>query len=192
MSDKESLDVLDAIRGRRSIKRFADRPVSREQIEALIEAAVLAPNHRMTEPWRFYVLGPRARRAFGEVLGARKARKVEDPEAARLVREKVAAEHEGLPAMLAVAMVQDDNPEIREEDYASTMMAIQNLALAASAVGLGTHIKSGAVMDDPGARAAIGVAAGERVVATIPVGVPAEIPSPKARTAASNCTVWLD
>ncbi|MCA9738774.1 MAG: nitroreductase [Gemmatimonadota bacterium] len=191
-SSSTAPDAVSAIHARRSIKRFTDQPVSREQIEHLLEAAVQAPNHRMTEPWRFYVLGPQARRAFGEVLGGRKARKVEDPEAARLVREKVAHEHEALPAMLAVAMVLDDNPEIREEDYASTMMAIQNLTVVAATVGLGTHIKSGAVMDDPGARAAIGVPEGQRVVATIPLGVPAEIPSPKQRSAATSFTTWRD
>src|SRR5687767_9979826 len=99
--------ALQAIRSRRSIKQFTDRPVTREQLETLLDAAVLAPNHHLTQPWRFYVLGPRARRAYGEVLGNRKAKKLEDANAAQLVRDKVAAEHEALPAMIAVAMRQD-------------------------------------------------------------------------------------
>ena len=89
-SSSTAPDAVSAIHARRSIKRFTDQPVSREQIEHLLEAAVQAPNHRMTEPWRFYVLGPQARRAFGEVLGGRKARKVEDPEAARAVARQSA------------------------------------------------------------------------------------------------------
>src|ERR1043165_1496379 len=108
------MDVSEAIRARRSIKRFADRPVSREEIETLLAAATLAPNHRLTNPWRFYVLGPEARSAYGLALGVRKAKKIEDPEAARAMRNSVAAEHRALPAMIAIAVVDNENPEIRE------------------------------------------------------------------------------
>lgn len=185
------MDLLDAIGTRRSIKEFTDRAVSREEIERLLESAVQAPNHRMTEPWRFYVLGPEARRAYGAALGARKAKKIEDPEAAEAVVEKVAGTHEALPAMLAVSMTLDENPEIREEDYAATMMAVQNLCLAAHAMGLGAHIKTGAVMDDPRAREAVGAAEGQRIVATIHLGEPAQVPDPKPRKAAAVLTTWV-
>ena len=185
------MHTSDAIRDRRSIRRFTDRPVTRDEIESLLDAASTAPNHRLTQPWRFYVLGPEARHAFGRVLGDRKARKIEDPAAANTMRENVAKEHRALPAMIAVAVAGNDNPEIAEEDYASAMMAIQNLALAATAMGLGTHIKSGAVMADPAARAAMGVREGERVVAMINVGVPAEVPPAKKREPASAFTTWL-
>src|SRR3954469_23089057 len=94
----------DAIRGRRSIKRFADRPVSRAEIETILDAAVLAPNHRLTSPWRFYVLGPEARAAYGLALGDRKAKKLTDPGAAQAMRDTISREHRALPAMIAVAM----------------------------------------------------------------------------------------
>jgi nitroreductase len=184
--------ILDAIQHRRSIKRYADRPVTRDEIEAVLQAATLAPNHRLTQPWRFYVLGPEARRAYGLALGQRKARKIEDADAARTMRETVAEEHRRLPAMIAVAVVEHENPEIREEDYAAVMMGIQNLALAALDRGLGTHLKTGAVMADPAARAAAGVRDGERIVAVINLGAPAELPAPKPRQPASDFTTWLD
>lgn len=186
------VDVLEAIEQRRSIKSFTDRTVTRAEIEALLAAATLAPNHRMTEPWRFYVLGAEARRAYGDVLGARKARRVEDPEAAAAVRAKVAAEHAALPAAIAVAMTVSDDAERLREDYAATWMAVGNLSLAAVARGLGTHIKTGAVMDDPAARTAIGVPDDQRVVAFLYVGEPATLPDAKARTPASDVTVWRD
>ena len=56
----------------------------------------------------------------------RKARKIEDPEASRTMRERVAAEHRALPCMIAIALVKSDNPEIAEEDYAAAMMGLQN------------------------------------------------------------------
>lgn len=185
------MDIIDAINARRSIKSFSDRVISREAIQQLLSMAVMAPNHRMTEPWRFYVLGPEARAKYGEGLGLRKAKRVEDPDAAAEVVKKVAATHRALPAMLAVSTCVDENPEIREEDYAATYMAIQNLCLAACAMGLGTHVKSGAIMDDPNGRAAVGVPEGERIVATISLGEPAETPAPKARKDATDFTTWL-
>jgi nitroreductase len=187
-----SVNVLDAIAQRRSIRNFLDRPLAREELEPLLDAAALGPNHRLTQPWRFYVLGPEARHAYGLALGVRKAKKIEDPEAARVLRERTGEEHRAWPAMIAVAMVLNENPEIREEDYAAVMMGIENLALAAVARGLGTHIRTGGVMQDPAARTAVGVGEGERVVAIIAVGVPAEIPPPKPRQPAEAVTVWRE
>ena len=186
------MQVRDAIRARRSIKRFDARPVAREEIEALLEAAALAPNHRLTQPWRFYVLGPEARHAYGLALGERKARKVEDAEKGRALRDTVAREHRDLPLMIAVAVVNTDDPEIREEDYAAAMMAVQNMALAAVELGLGTHIKTGGVMSDPAARAAAGVADNERIVAIVNVGTPAELPPVKKRAPATTFTTWVE
>jgi len=176
---------------RRSIREFTDREPSREEVEALLDAAVTAPNHRLTQPWRFYVLGPEARRGLGLALGNRKARKIEDPVAAEQMRNRVADEHAALPLMIAVAMVQNENEEIREEDYAATMMAVQNVCLAAVGLGLGTHIKSGAVMQDPAAREAIGVAEEERVIALLNVGEPAAEPPPRRRQPTSTFTTWV-
>ena len=186
------MDVLHAMGMRRSIKRFTDRAVARADIDQLLEVAALAPNHRMTQPWRFYVLGPRARRAYGEALGARKARKLDDADAAAQVAAKVAAENEALPAAIAVAMKVSEDPERLREDFAATFMGVQNLCLAAVAVGLGTHIKTGAIMDDPAARAAVGVSEDERIVAMINLGEPDEVPAPKLRTPAAELTVWRD
>jgi nitroreductase len=180
----------DAIRARRSIKRFTDQPVTREQIEALIAAAINAPNHRLTNPWRFYILGPDSREAYGRALGDRKAKKQTDPVKAAEVRDTVAAEHRALPSMIAVAVVDSADAEQREEDYAATMMAVSNLMLVAVEMGLGTAIKSGGIMSDPAARAAVGVPDGQRIVAVVNLGVPAEVPPPKNRSAAGDVTMW--
>ncbi len=185
------MSLTAAIHERRSIKEFTPKPITREEIERLLDAAAQAPNHRLTQPWRFYVLGPEARRAFGEVLGRRKAKRIEDPEAAAAIVAKVAEAHAALPAFLAVAVSLDGNPEIHEEDYAATMMAVQNLCLAAHDAGLGTHIKSGGVMDDPSARGAFGVREGERVVAMIELGEPARVPPSKGRKSAQELTTWV-
>ncbi|HET7630678.1 MAG TPA: nitroreductase [Gemmatimonadaceae bacterium] len=185
------MDLHTVIHARRSIKQFTDRPVTRAEIETLIDDAVHAPNHRMTQPWHFYILGPEARHAYGAALGARKAKNVEDPDAARAVAEKVAAAEAAIPAEIAVAIRQDEKPETREEDYAATMMAVQNILLAAHAMGLGAHVRTGAVMDDPRARAAVGVPDGQRIVALIQLGEPAALPEAKPRRPGTQCTTWV-
>lgn len=185
------MNVIEAIEARQSVKRFTDRPVNRAEIERLLDLAVLAPNHRMTEPWAFVVLGPETRRAFGEVLGARKARKAKDAAAAEAVLAKIVQEQASLPAMLMVTMKEAEDPEVRQEDYAATLMAVQNIMLAAVGMGLGTHLKTGAVMDDPGTRAAVGVEDGERIVAMLNIGEPAELPAAKPRSPAAERTRWL-
>ena len=184
------MQIPEIIEQRRSTKKFTDRPVTRAEIETLLDAAILAPNHRLTRPWRFYVLGPESRYAYGLALGERKARKLTDPSAARALRETVAAEHRELPCMIAVAVVVNENPETREEDYAAAMMAIENLALSAVALGLGTHIKTGGVMADAAARAAAGVGESERIVAIVNVGQPAELPPARKREPATTVTTW--
>jgi nitroreductase len=186
------MDVIEAIRARRSIKRFTPQPVTHEQIETLLDVATLAPNHRLTQPWRFYVLGPAARHAYGMALGERKARKQPDPESGRALKDTVAREHLELPAMIAVAVVQSDEPEIAREDYAAAMMALLNLSLAALDLGLGTHIKTGGVMDDAAARSAAGVRDSEKIVAIVNIGTPANVPPPKSRTPAAELTTWRD
>lgn len=183
--------TLETLHGRRSIRQFAPREPSRADIETLLDAAIAAPNHRLTQPWRFYVLGAQARHAYGFALGNRKAKKIEDPAAADALRNKIAEEHQSLPLMIAVAVVEDANPEIREEDLAATMMAVQNICLAAVSLGLGTHLKTGAIMQDAAVRAMLGVPDGERIVAVLNVGEPAAPPPAKERKSAAAMTRWL-
>ena len=186
------MNAEQAIRDRHSVKQFSDRRIERAEIEALLELAVHAPNHRMTEPWRFLVIGEEGKRALSRVLGRRKTSKVTDAEAARLVREKVERNTMALPALIVVMMQQNENPEIREEDFAASWMAVQNIALGAVARGLGTHIKTGAVMDDPELREAWRIPADHRVIAMIELGEPAAAPRVPERDPAANRTTWLD
>ena len=184
------MSIPEIIEQRRSIKKFTDREVTRAEIETLLDAAILAPNHRLTRPWRFYVLGPESRYAYGFALGERKARKLADADAAHRLRETVATEHRDLPCMIAVSIIESDSPETREEDYAAAMMAIENLALTAVALGLGTHIKTGGVMGDAASRAAVGVGDAERIIAIVNIGEPAELPPARKRDPATTFTTW--
>jgi nitroreductase len=185
------MNVSNSIRERRSIKRFTQRAITREEIEQLLDAAVMAPNHRLTQPWRFYVLGPQARNAYGLAIGERKALKQPDAEKARSVRDATAQEYRDRPAIIAVAMTKAVDPVIDEENYAATMMAVQNIALTAPELGFGTAITTPA-MSDPAARAAVGVPDDQRIVALVILGEPAEVPQPPRRESASSLTTWRE
>lgn len=188
---KEPMTAIDAIRTRRSIKKFTAGPVPREKIETLLELAVLAPNNRMTAPWRYLVLGPEARAAYGQALGVRKSRKVEDQAMAQTVRDRTRADAVEGPLMIALVQKLSENPEIREEDYAACWMAAQNILLAAPELGLGTHLRTGAVFGDAAVSEAWGVAEGERVLGVILIGEPESTPEAKPRVAAAERTAWL-
>lgn len=185
------MQTSEAIKARRTIKKFTNQEVAREHIEEMLAAAALAPNHRMTQPWRFYVFGPVARTGYGLALGNRKAKKFDDQVLAQSIRENTTAEHTALPLMLGISMLMNENEEIREEDYAATMMAVENLLVTAADLGYGTALRTGAVLTDPAARAALTINGGERLVLVIHVGVPAEIPLPKNREPAPSLTKWV-
>lgn len=186
------MNVDEAIRARVSVKEYTDAPVPRDAIEELLELAVLAPNHRMTEPLGFRVLGPAGKRAYAEALAHRKARRVDDPAAAEQVIERVVTRTTAVPSMIGVLVHEDEDPEIREEDYATAFMAIENLCLAAVARGLGTHIKTGAVMGETSLREALRVPDDHRLAAIVFLGEPAELPDRKDRTPAAEITRWTD
>jgi nitroreductase len=182
------MQVDEAIRSRVSVKEYRSSPVPDEVIAELLELAVLAPNHRMTEPLAFRVMGGAAKLAYAEALARRKAKNVDDAEAARAVTERVVARTTSVPAMIGVLVDESEDPEIREEDFATAFMAIQNLCLAAVARGLGTHIKTGAVMGEPSLREALEVPGGRRLAAIVFLGEPAEVPDHKLRTPAPDVT----
>ncbi|MGH7476204.1 MAG: nitroreductase family protein [Longimicrobiales bacterium] len=187
------MHAIEAIRARRSAKVFrADRVVAPEEVEGLLELATLAPNHRMTQPWHFYVLGPRTKASYAALRGALKSRKVEDGEAARLVREKVERETAAVPCVIAVAVDQHEDPETREEDVAASWMGVENLLIGAQAIGLAGYIHTGRVLNLPELRRILDVPVSQRVIALIDLGEPAERATPKPRVAAGERTRWLD
>ncbi len=62
------MDAMTAIRTRRTHKFFTGDPVTREQLELLLELAVWAPNHHKTQPWRFFVVTHERIPAFADTV----------------------------------------------------------------------------------------------------------------------------
>src|SRR5690242_12958483 len=123
------MNVDEAIRTRRTHKSFAPEPVPREELEELFDVARFAPNHNLTRPWRFRVLGPGSLARLKEAAGPAEAPKLD--RAPTLVVASVA---------LTGAQQQD------EEDLCATAAAIYAVLLAAHARGLASYWRTPAVL----------------------------------------------
>jgi nitroreductase len=188
------MDAITAIIQRTSVQRFRPDPVPREIIERLLDCAVRAPNHKLTEPWRFSVLTGGARDRFADIRAGHRLKRYADPTSgdARAAADKVRRESRETPAYLVVMVAQNPDEIIREEDYAATMMAIANLMTAASSLGLGTSLKTGGVMRDPALQELAGVAENFRVVGIVSLGYPAGPETPRRRKPAAEVTHWIE
>lgn len=186
------MNVLEAIRARRSAPRLRPDPVPREIIEQMLEAAVWAPNHRMTEPWRFYVLTGDAKGRFAAIRRRVRAAGMPNPDAPEAAKalDKVYEDTVATPVLIVVTTAVCDDPVQCEEDLGATYMAMQNLMLAGAALGVGTYLRTGAILHDPELRALLGLGADRRIVGVIYVGYPVDLPQ-KRRTPAAERTVWL-
>jgi nitroreductase len=188
------MDAFDAIGGRVSTRAFKPDRVPRQTIERLLGAAVRAPNHKLTEPWRFAVLTGDSAARFAELKRAHRATRFADPsapEAAKAI-DKTFREARGTPAFVVVLCAESDDPVRREEDYAAAMMATENLLIAATAEGLGTYVRTGGIMRDPAVRELVRAPDAHRIVAIISLGYPADAAAPGRRSDPASRTVWLD
>jgi nitroreductase/membrane protease YdiL (CAAX protease family) len=191
---EEIMDAITAINHRTSVRRFRPDQVPREVVARLLDCAVRAPNHKLTEPWRFAVLSGRARDRFAEIRAKHRLKRYSDPSTPEALAgaDKVRRESRETPVFI-VAMAAVSPDEItREEDYAATMMAIANLMIAAESLSLGTYLKTGGVMRDPELMELAGVPEKFRVVGVISLGYPAEQDPPRRRKPAAELTRWIE
>ena len=188
------MDAITAITSRTSVRRFRPDPVSRATIERLLECAVRAPNHKMTEPWRFVVLTGRARDSFAEIRARHRLKRFDDPSSAeaQAAAGKVQRDSLETPAYIVVLTAVSQDEITREEDYAATMMAIANVMTAAQSLGLGTYLRTGGVMRDPTLLALAKVPESFRVVGIVSLGYPAQDETPRRRKPAAELTRWIE
>ncbi len=186
--------AIDAIQRRTSVRRFRPDPVSREMVQRLLECAVRAPNHKLTEPWRFVVLTGAARDRYAELRAAHRLARYADPGSAEALEaaDKQRREASNTPVfVVAMAAVSGDETR-REEDYAAVMMAIANLMIAAEALGLGTYLRTGGIMQEPEIGRLVGLSEGYRIAGILSLGYPAEVEAPRRRRPAAELTRWVE
>ncbi|MEZ4867387.1 MAG: nitroreductase [Caldilineaceae bacterium] len=190
--------VAAAITDRRTVKQFLPQPVAPDLLTKLIDLAVWAPNHRMTEPWRFYVINGAMCQQVGEIARSVTAAKISSVGGTAEVAARKAAEAAGawssVPTLLYVTMVGDANPEIDLENYGAVCCAIQNFTLAAHVAGVGTSWSSGAVASAPELLQLVGAGANERMVGLLRVGYldSTSAPAKSRRKPGAEVTCWLE
>jgi nitroreductase len=164
------VDVEAAIRSRRTHKQYKPEPVEEEAVRELLELARWAPNHKLTNPWRFRLLGPETRAAIEE--------RASEAEMLKLRRA---------PTLILATAILSDDPVLAEEDVLATGCAVYAVLLAATARGLGSYWRT----PPPVVGEVVGLGPNERPVALIHLGPAASEPPPKERLALDDILVVL-
>ncbi|MGB8355268.1 MAG: nitroreductase [Chthoniobacteraceae bacterium] len=168
------MELLEAIYKRRTIKDFKSGPVTPEILELALTAGIWAQNHRLTQPWRFIILGPETHNALAELFGDG--------------RKKILSK----PLIVAVTSQLNSDPQQQREDYAATCCAIQNIQLAAWGEGLGMQWSTSKVIRNSSVYELLKVnAAREEIVGLLFFGYPANIPTPAPRKPLTELTRHL-
>ena len=186
--------VYEAIFGRRMTKEFTEAEVPHEVLERLLDAAIWAPNHRLTEPWRFFVLekDSPARERVAELAWQITYENVANPNPAQKQNSADASRSRVLnaPAMMYAYSTPGRDEETTQENYASVCCAVHNMALAAVAEGLVLDWSTGSVTKHPKLAQELGAGEEWAMVGALFIGEPATTPTSR-RSAAPNIASWL-
>jgi nitroreductase len=170
-----TVDVEDAIRSRRTHKAFDRQPVPRELLDELLDFARWAPNHHLTNPWRFRVLGRDALERLKQAAG---------PEAASKL--------DRAPTLIAATALQSGDPVQDEEDLCATACATYAVLLVAHGRGLAGYWRTPQVLRTDAGRAALGFEPHERFVALIHLGWPRQEKEPPERAPLRDVVTFLE
>ena len=168
------MELEEAIRTRRTHKAYGADPVPREVLDELLELARWAPNHHLTNPWRFRVLGPEALDRLKAAAGS---------DAGKLARAPT--------LIVASAVVCGDDPVQDEEDLHAAACAVYAVLLGAHDRGLASYWRTPAVLRTDAGRAAVGLGDAERVVGLIHLGPPREEKRPPERWPPERYVTYL-
>lgn len=186
------MDLTQLIKSRRSIKRFSDREVSTQLITDLLDIAVWAPNHHLTQPWRFILFTGEGREKFANAVREWKMSKEPNPSKKQEEGDKLYQKLMGNPAFLLVVMEEHPILSKREEDIEATSCLIQNFSLLAWEQDLGMTWHSQGWLHEPIVRDAIGIKPGERIIANLHMGYAEMIPKAQPRTPAKELLTVVD
>jgi nitroreductase len=181
------VNVVDAILARVSCPRLVAPGPDAGQLQCLLDCALRAPDHGLLRPWRYLVFQGDARHALGRMFVAAAG------EADERAREKLAMAPLRAPLVIAcVARIVEGNPRVPPvEQVASVAAGIQNMQLAAEAMGYGAMWRSGDIARNGRLKALLGLEARDEIVGFLYVGTPAgDRPARPAPAAADHVRIW--
>jgi nitroreductase len=185
------MDTFDAILTRQSIAEVKPDPIPTEIIERLLTAAVQAPNHYKVRPWRFAVLSGAARERLGEVLARSFALRF--PDAPLTAQDKERQKPLRAPLLITVGVDLPSEPRVDEiENICAAAAAVENLLLAARALGLAAKWRTGEEAHDPLVKEFLGLAPAQHLIAILYIGYPASETTLIMRPDFEDRTIWLD
>jgi nitroreductase len=181
MTNEQFAEVL---RARRSIDLFEPEPIGSGVLLEAIEVARWAPNHRLTEPWRFYLIGQSTRSEIVE-LAVRIDAEKKGPKAGEARRARL----QSVPGFFALTSRRSDDALTDREDYAACCCAAQNLQLYLWQRGIGVKWTTGGITRHQNFYDLLGIdASKEVVVGFFWYGVPKVVPAQKRRSVAEIVT----
>jgi nitroreductase len=171
------VDALDAIRHRRSIGRLKEPAPSGDDLTTILKAAAAAPDHGELRPFRFTILDGLAQDAFGVVLEeayrARCAETGREPDTKKAEKERTKLGRAPLVVIVSAVDQEDEKiPFVEQRDAA--VAAAQNALIAATALGYGSMWRTGAPVDDPRVKAALGLRDKDAIVGFLYFGTAPE------------------
>ncbi|MEI6289599.1 MAG: nitroreductase [Chloroflexota bacterium] len=186
------MDALTAIYSRHSVGKVKSDPVPRSVVEKLLAAGAQAPNHYKVRPWRFIVLTGTGLDKFGDQLAAILQSKSPETSTEILNSEKNKAHR--APVIIAVGVDQPVEPRVTElENIAAAAAAIENMLIAAQAIGLNTIWRTGDAARNPEVKKFLGLSVEQNLLGFIYLGYPIEsIPEFPERPTFEDRTVWLE
>ncbi len=185
------MDVLEAIHTRHSIAQVKPNPVPRALIEKILSAAVQAPNHYQVRPWRFAVMTGASRERLGDVMA--QSTKANKPDASQDDLNKDRGKPLRAPVVIAVAADKPGLTKAKEiENVCATAAAIQNMLLAAHALGLAAMWRTGPSATDPAVKQFFGWEADQRLIGFVYIGYPVHEAPSHERPSFEDRTVWLE
>src|ERR1700704_2808232 len=124
------MKLEQAVRTRRTHKAYGPDAVAPAVLDELFELARWAPNHHLTNPWRFRVVGPQALERLKLAAGDLAAAEAGRPDAADGARV-AAAKLDRAPTLVVCSVVRAEDPVEREEDRHAAAVAAYIVLLAA-------------------------------------------------------------
>jgi nitroreductase len=169
------VELEEAIRTRRTHKAYGPEPVDRALLDELLDLARWAPNHHLTNPWRFRVLGPGTLARLKQAAGPDAAGKLDRA-----------------PTLVAVSVIQTGDPVADEEDLCAAACAAYIVLLAAHGRGLAGYWRTPEVLRTADGRAALGIGDDEHAIGLLHLGPARQEQRPPERAPAKDVIAYLD
>jgi nitroreductase len=196
------MDVFEAIHRRRAIRSFRPDPVSREDIRTILDAANWAPSAMNRQQWAFIIvtgtkigeMGESFRKIIEEYTRSWGSSWMRGSSITRDEFIRFAATFGGAPVVIVVLTDAAQTQDFQRANLESASAALQNLLLAATALGLGTCWMTGPLQDEEALRRILEIPEDKEIVAVTPLGYPAAIPEapPRPDPALEKNVRWVE